>query len=308
MRRFTAVALFLLAMTASFSFLLRFYTRRIENFTGPAQWIWASHQISRNEPVVFFAARDFDLPPTRQFTHLKVYADPEYTLYVNGKLIASRRAEGLPRLDEYDISSIVQTGRNRVVAGVRSTNGVGGLIAGVDIGYEVENYVVTDRNWRIFRTWSDALPVRDTGPWRPPMILGAPPLGRWDYLVPKVVKFDPPPLRTVQPVQAIDYRATIPAVRIVEGVAVATQTAVRATAFDFGFTAGRVRFTLVGDNPVPPVIQYRLANVPEEFNVVESRIRSTAFGAGERSLTDPEILRFRYVIVFGGRARAEVVQ
>jgi hypothetical protein len=306
--RLTAVALFLLAVTAAFSFLLRFYTRRIENFTGPAQWIWASHQISRNEPVVFFAARDFDLPPTRQFTHLKIYADPEYTLYVNGKEIAARRAEGSPHLDEYDISGMVRTGRNRVVAGVHSTNGVGGLIAGVDIGHEVENYFVTDRNWRIFRTWNEALPVRDAGPWRPPMVLGAPPLGRWDYLVPKAGQFDPPAERVVEPAQVIDYKATIPAVKIIEGVAVATQTAVRATAFDFGFTAGRVRFTLVGDNPVPPVIQYRLANVPEEFNVVESRIRSTAFGAGERSITDPEQHRFRYVIVFGARAKVEVVQ
>ncbi len=307
-RRFTAMTLFLLVLTAAFAFLLRFYTRRLEGFTGSAQWIWASHQISRNEPVVFYAARDFELPATRQFAHLKVFADPEYALYVNGREIAARRAEEGQRLDTYDVSALVRTGRNRILVAVRSTNGVGGLIASLDIAYEAENAVVTDRSWRIFRTWNDALPLRDAGPFRAPMLLGRPPVGRWDFLPPKEASFDTPAQRVIGPKQTIDYRATIPAVRIVEGVAVATQHAVRATAFDFGFTSGRVRFTLVGDNPVPPVVQYRLANVREEFNVVESRIRATAFGAGERSLTDPEPHRFRYVIVFGGRARAEVVQ
>ncbi|HSP14173.1 MAG TPA: hypothetical protein VLV78_05420 [Thermoanaerobaculia bacterium] len=308
MRRLTAVAVFLLVLTGAFSYLLRFYSRRLENFTGRAQWIWASVQISRNEPVVFFAARDFDLPETRQFAHLKIFADPEYALYLNGRQIAARRAEGTAHLDLYDVSPLVRTGRNRIVVAVHSTNGVGGLIAGLDIANEVENWVVTDRSWRIFRAWNDVLPLRDAGPFRPPMLLGTPPVGRWDYLVPKEATFDPAVQHVVEAKQAIEYRARIPTVRIVEGVAVATERAVRATAFDFGFTSGRVRFSLIGDNPVPPVIQYRLANVREEFNVVESRIRSTAFGAGERSVTDPEQHRFRYVIVFGGRARVEVLQ
>jgi hypothetical protein len=307
-RRFTALALFVLCLTAAFAFLLRFYSRRFESFTGPARWIWASHQISRNEPVVFFAARDFDLPPTRHFTHLKVFADPEYTLYFNGRQIAARRSGNEQHLDVYDVSAQARTGRNRVLVAVRSTNGVGGLIGSLDIANEVENFVVTDRGWKIFRVWNDALPVRDAGSARAPMILGVPPLGRWDFLAPKNAAFDPPQQRVIEPKQAIEFRATLPTVRIVEGVAVATQRAVRATAYDFGPTAGRVRFTLIGENPVPPVISYRLANVPEEFKVVESRTRSTAFAAGERSVTEPEAHRFRYVIVFGGKARAEVVQ
>src|SRR5512142_3329075 len=88
MRRFTIVALALLAFTAAFSYLYRFYTRRFESYTGTAQWIWASTQLSRNEPVVFFAAREFTLPETRRYAHVKIFADPEYTLYFNGREIA----------------------------------------------------------------------------------------------------------------------------------------------------------------------------------------------------------------------------
>jgi hypothetical protein len=83
---------------------------------------------------------------------------------------------------------------------------------------------------------------------------------------------------------------------------------VRATAYDFGYTSGRVRLTLAADQPIPPVVMYRLANVREEFKVVESRILSVPFAEGERSLTEPERQRFRYVIVFGRKVRAEVVQ
>ena len=112
----------------------------------------------------------------------------------------------------------------------------------------------------------------------------------------------------IAPKQTISYVATIPSVKIVDGVAVASTETMRATAFDFGFTRGRVRLTLAGEQAVPPVVMYRIANVKEEFGMVEATIWSTPFGDGEKTLTEPEARSFRYVIVFGGRARAEVVQ
>ena len=50
--------------------------------------------MSANEPVAFFAAREFTLPPNRVYTRLKVLGDPEYTLYVNGREIAGRLVGG----------------------------------------------------------------------------------------------------------------------------------------------------------------------------------------------------------------------
>jgi len=308
MRRFTIVVLALLGVTAGFSYLLRFYTRRFDNYTANAKWIWASTQLSRDEPVVFFAAREFMLPETRNYTHVKIFADPEYTLFFNGRQIAGRRVYESRDLDVYDVSALARTGRNRIVVAVRSTNGVGGLLATVDIAPEAENIVISDASWRIFRRWNDALPVRDVGKAERPMIVGEPPDGRWDFLRTVPAAFDVPAKQVIEPKRTIDFRGAIPAVRIVEGVAVATSQRERATAYDFGFTAGRVRLTLVRDEPVPPVVLFRYANVAEEFRVTEARTWSTPFGAGERSLTEPESHNFRYVIVFGGRARAEVVQ
>jgi hypothetical protein len=308
MRRLAILALFLLCFTAAFSTLFRYFTRRLEDFTGPARWIWAAHQISRNVPVVFFATRNFDMPAGSKFAHLKIFADPEYTLWLNGREVAGRRSDDRRALDVYDVSPLVRSRNNRVVVAVRSTNGVGGLIAAIDVADEHENAIVTDDSWRIFRRWNDALPVRDIGNAQRPMLLGTPPLGRWHYLPPRPANFDPPPKKMVPPKQAISYVATIPSVKIVEGVAVVAKESVRATAFDFGFTRGRVRLSLTGNQPVPPVVMYRVANVKEEFGLVESTIWSTPFGDGEKALTEPETRSFRYVIVFGGRARADVVQ
>jgi len=308
MRRLTVLVLFLLFFTAAFSTLFRYFTRRFEDFMGPAQWIWASSQISRNVPVVFFATRNFDLPAGSKFAHLKVFADPEYTLWFNGREIAARRFNDKRRLDVYDVSALARQRNDRIVMAVRSTNGVGGLIVSMDVDDDHENAIVTDDTWRIFRRWNDALPLRDTGVAQRPMLLGAPPLGRWHYLPPRPAIFDPRPMKVIPPRHAMSYVATIPSVKIVEGIAVASKQSIRATAFDFGFTRGRVRLSLIGDQPGPPVVMYRLANVKEEFGMVESTIWSTPFGEGETTLTEPEARSFRYVIVFGGRARADVVQ
>ena len=308
MRRLTILALFIVCFTAAFSVLFRSFTRRLDDFTGPARWIWAQHQISRNVPVVFFATRNFDMPPGSKFAHLKLFADPECTLWFNGREIASRRSDTQRALEVFDVTPLVRSRGNRIVVAVRSTNGVGGLIASLDVSDERENVIVTDENWRIFRRWNDALPLRDIGNAQRPMLLGAPPLGRWHYLPPRPASFDPPPVKVIAPKQTISYVATIPSVKIVDGVAVASTETARATAFDFGFTRGRVRLTLAGEQAVPPVVMYRIANVKEEFGMVEATIWSTPFGDGEKTLTEPETRSFRYVIVFGGRARAEVVQ
>ncbi|HSP34785.1 MAG TPA: hypothetical protein VLU46_10760 [Thermoanaerobaculia bacterium] len=308
MRRLTAIAVALLIATAAVWYLVRFYTRRFDNYTGNAKWIWASAQLSRNEPVVFFAAREFALPDTRAYTHVKIFADPQYTLYFNGIEIAGRRVYESRDLDVYDVSKIAVTGRNRIVVAVRSTNGVGGLLASVDIAPEFDNFVISDTSWKIFRHWNDALPSVDVGDAERPMVVGQPPEGRWDFLQPVPAKFDPPAQRVIEPKEAVGFKGAVPTVRIVEGVAVATSQPERATAFDFGFIAGRVRLTLLRGEVVPPVVRFRYANVADEFRTTEAQIWSTPFAAGERSLTEPESHHFRYVIVFGGRARAEVVQ
>jgi hypothetical protein len=304
-----AIALGFLFVSA-FMHLDRLYSQKFFDVTGKAEWIWARHQISSGVPVAFFAVRDFDLPANRYYTHIKVAGDPEYTLYFNGQEIGGRRfGEDHDALDLFDVTQVAKTGRNRIAVAVRSTNGVGGLIAAIDLSPEVENYVVTDASWRIFNVWNAALPQRDVGRWSAPMILGQPPTGRWNYLATMPGKPQMPVQTVVAPRETFSFFTVMPEVKVIGGVAVVGSKRVRATAFDFGQIAdGRARLSIDFDNKQAREISVRFANVKPELYTLEGDIRPFVFAAGERTVIDPEVRHFRYVMVYGGQARAEVLR
>lgn len=307
-KRLTAVLFLLILMTAATSYLWRMFSNKFYDITGSAEWIWAPHKISRNTPVAFFAVREVDLPKYRAWARIKILGDPEYTLYFNGRQIGGRRVRDKLHLDIFDVSPLAHDGKNRIVVAVRSTNGVGGLLASVDIAPEAENIVVSGRDWKIFRKWNEALPFRDVGTPVGPMSFGEPPAGRWNYLGQKPAVIADPPSRVLEPRSSVAFRAMIPTIRIRSGIAVSVLEAARATAYDFGPTSGHVRLVLNRPGSVPPVVRVRLANAEGELSSIEGDIRPFVFADGEMMVTDPEINSFRYVIVYGGRARAEVVQ
>ena len=160
-RRLTIVLLALFAGVAAYSRLDLLYSHKFFDITGRAEWIWAQHQLSRETPVAFFATRNFDLPPNRQFTRIKIFGDPEYTLYFNGREIGGRRVGEESALDVYDVSKLARDRGNRIVVAARSPNGVGGVIASVDVSDEYQNVVPTGSGWAIVRRWRDDLIVRD---------------------------------------------------------------------------------------------------------------------------------------------------
>src|SRR6185436_13523333 len=100
MKRLTLVLAFVLFFTAAVSTLNRIYSNKFLATTGQARWLWAHHRMSSNDPVAFFAARDFTLPEKRYYTRVKVAADPEYTLFINGREVTSRRISADPTLDQ----------------------------------------------------------------------------------------------------------------------------------------------------------------------------------------------------------------
>ena len=307
MRRLTAIVVFAVLFTAAFSYLWTLYATKFYDITGNAAWIWAPHRISRNMPVVFFATKNFDLPSGRAWTRIKILGDPEYALYFNGKLIGGRRVGDDRQLDTYDVSAMARDTGNRIMVAVRSTNGVGGLIAAVDIKPEVENLIVTGSDWKVYRRWHPDLPVRDVPGSRAPMVIGEPPIGRWNFLTTRVG--DPARVagRVLQPKAVHEYRTEIPTIEIREGIAVAGKKAVRATAYDFGPTEGRVRLSIAQNVALAAVVETRTANAPEELTALESPTMPFVFAPGEKSVTDTEERLFRYVIVYGARGRAEVV-
>jgi len=310
MKRITIVLACLFFLTAAFSTLDRIYSQKFLVTTGAAQWIWAQHRMSANEPVAFFAARDFELPAKRVYTRLKIAGDPEYALYVNGREIAGRRASEDPQLDFYDISELVQTGRNRIVVAIRAPQGVGGLIASIDIAPETENWIVTDGSWKIYRRWRPDLLPGDVAnlPSEPPMIIGAPPIGRWNYLTLVPRQLAPPPARVLPSRDAFSLVAILPAIRTVNGVAVAVTQRARASAFDFGFTRGHLRLIRDRDQSMSRLVNVRFAFARNELGLIEWNLRPIVFAPGELAVTTPEVHNFRYALVFGRGVTAEVVQ
>lgn len=309
MKRLAIVFAFLFLATAGFAHLVRTYSQKFYDVTGEAQWIWAQHPMSAGEPVAFFASRDFDLPEHRLFTQIKVLGDPEYTLYVNGQEVAGQLAGEDRKIQLYDLSDLVKTGRNRVVIAVRAAQGYGGLIAAIDISPETRNWIVTDASWRIYRSWSPELLARDLpSGWEPPMLVGEPPIGRWNFLDIENAQRTAAVKEVQQPVESFEVEGFIPRVKTRNGMAFATADPARATTFDFGFTRGRLRLTIDRDRAFSRAVMVRYANARDELPLVEWTLRPVVFAPGERVVEIPESASFRYVMVFSKDVRVEVVR
>jgi hypothetical protein len=310
MRRLSIVFAAILLFTFAFSRLQLLYSHKFFDNTGRAEWIWYNHRIASGDPLAFFATKDFDLPPNRTFTKIKIAGDPEYTLWFNGREIGGRRVGEQPTLDVYDVTPLAQTKGNRMVVALRSPNGVGGLIASVDIAADFQNLAITDSTWHIVKRWTPDLLVRD--PALPfvaaPLRLGRPPARRWNYLETRKRDFTIPPRKIVAPSAAFTFNTALPSVDIVEGVAVAGTKKTVATAYDFGARTARVRLTINGDSNASRAIKMRFANERSELVTIEGNVEPVVFAPGERTIIDPEVRRFRYVMIYGGGVRAEAVE
>lgn len=311
LKRLTIVLIFVLLATAAISHLQRLYAAKFHGDTGTADWIWVPHRISANEPAAFFATHEFELPQQRLYTHLKILGDPEYTVWLNGTEVGGRVVGEQRELDFYDVSALARPGLNRIVVAVRAQQGVGGLIAAIDIAPEQANVVVTNAQWRIYRRWDLALLEEDPAdlPADVPMTLGEPPYGRWNYLTRVPAALSARVSRVVAPVAVFPLRAMLPTIRTVSGIAVQVADPVRATAYDFGGpTRGRVRVTLDRPNLFPTIVQARFANDRDELGIIEWSVRTYVLAAGEQLVVDPAVRDFRYVLVYSRRARVEVLQ
>jgi hypothetical protein len=213
-------------------------------------------------------------------------------------------------LDVYDVSKLARDRGNRIVIGARSPNGVGGVIASIDVSGEYQNMFPTGSEWAIVRRWRDDLLLRDPpyGFMSSPARFGRPPIGRWNYLSRREGIFQPPPQRIVPPQAAFRFRTAIPAVEDRSGTLIVVPRPISATAYDFGYTKGRARFTIDYDNGVSRAINVRFANAPSELRSIEGPIEPFVFAAGERTIIDPQERHFRYVMVYGSQASVTVAQ
>jgi hypothetical protein len=310
MRRGTLVLGFLLLFLFAFSRLELLYGQKFFDVTGRAQWIWPQHRMAAEEAVAFYAAHDFDLPPQRLFTRIKILGDPEYTLYFNGTEVGGRRVgEDASALDVYDVSKLARNGKNRMVVAVRSANGVGGLIAAVDIAPDFLNYIVTGRDWTMFRSWRPDIIVRNDGPPSAPMLLGRPPARRWNYLTRQPGRALPPARAIAPPHEVFPFSTALAEIQVRDGVAVSVPRPIRAIAYDFGIGAhGRLRLTRAPSTSPASVTRVRFATERSELFDVEGATVPFVFANEETSVTDPTERVFRYAVVYGSAATADVVQ
>lgn len=310
MKRLTIVFVFLFLFVGAFTSLDRLYSHKFNDVTGRAQWIWDPHPMISGDPVAFFATREFDLPPARYYAKLKIVGDPEYNVWFNGREIGGREVGEPATLDLFDVTSLARDRGNRIVVACRSRNGVGGVIAALDLAPETENYIVTDGSWRIYRKWSEELIQRDLPslPHVAPRLIGAPPMGRWNYLTTQPGTPAIPLNATIEPKAVFKLRTALADVQIVNGTAVTIARPMIATAYDFGPTYGRLRLAIRKSITSSRVINVRFANAPEELTPVEGTVTPFVFAPGEVAIVDPEQRQFRYVMVYQDAATAEVVR
>lgn len=294
----------LIALVASFHALHRFFSVKFFRVTGDAQWIWKRHRISSQEPVVFFAARNFTLPESRRYVYIKVAGDPEYTIFFNGREIGGSSSDEVS-LDVYDVSNLARTGVNRIVVALRSGNGVGGFLLGVDIAPIVQNLVVSDKSWMITTRWSDSLLSRNPpSPGEDLILLGKPPQGRWNYPLRKEKPLYPDLRYVIHPSNTIPFDTTLPEVRAIGGVAITISRAATATAFDFGPVKGRGRVEIGPSKEKAVLVRY--ANDEAELQG-EGRLHPFVFAEGESEVVDPVERTFRFMVVYDTNAQASVI-
>lgn len=306
--RWLAATLAGFVIVGSFITLHRFFSRKFFSGTGDARWIWvADRSMSSGEPLAFFAVRDVQLPTAREFVRIKIAADPQYTLYFNGNEVGGGMMSRSSDLDVWDVSDLANTGDNRIVVALRSSNGVGAFLSAVDLALTRRNLFVTDSSWKLFREWRPEilfgrLPNIQMSA---PRIVGSPPVGRWNFLEARSRSLEPVALRPESAVRTLDFNGMLPEIRIMSGIAVASTRQTPATAFDFGPVNGRGRIETGGDRE--RVVRVRYANDESEL-AQQGEVISFVFAKGERSVTDPMTRSFRFMVVYGRGVTATVVK
>lgn len=154
-RRFFALVLGLalaLALAERAAVALR---ARTSHAPPGASWIWADGVAQSHSPIAFYVVRDFHLEELpAEPARLEITADESYSVFLNGRRVATGAYRQGAALDVYDVGALLQPGANRMSVELASSRGAGGLLAGLRIGDET---ITTDGEWRVFRRFEPGL-------------------------------------------------------------------------------------------------------------------------------------------------------
>ena len=124
-RRLLVIATAVFVVVAAVSRLQLLYSHKFFDNTGTAQWIWQQNRFVQGDPAAFFATHEFDLPPHRSFTRIKMLGDPAYTLYFNGVAVGGRQfGDDNEAREPYRLTTWASDEENRM--GVAWWGGAGG--------------------------------------------------------------------------------------------------------------------------------------------------------------------------------------
>src|SRR5437868_1351417 len=127
----------------------------------------------------------------------------------------------------------------------------------------------------------------DPEAWERPMLLGRPPIGRWNYLGRQDRNRAEPAHRVVAPRDAFDFKTALPVIEVRAGVAVTVPQPKRASVFDFNPITARARLTLRYTSTFAHVVNVRFANERSELYEIEGPVEQFVFAEGERTVVDP---------------------
>lgn len=300
---FLRIFLFIAASAALWFVLFGFFERKIEVRTGRAEWIWIEHPLLERRPVAFATFRDFTPPSDRTYAVVSVAAHPEYTLYVNDRLVGGGEPGRAPTLDRYEVNPLLRDGTNRLTVVARARDGVGGILVTLDYGPNRRNAVTTPSGWRIAREAGEDGRF-DLSSLESPRVLGRPPAGPWNSPAPLRRENTGGPTALVEPVDVQEASFSLPEVAVLSGVAVMRERRVEGRIFDFGHTSGRIRLIREAAANEPSLLEWRTANDPSELHA-ETTPEAAVFAPGELVYDTPTPRSFRYVIVYDSTTRAQ---
>ena len=141
-------------------------------------WIWRDHDLRHVQAAGFYAVKELDLVASPAEAEVRILADAEYVLTVNGERVGSNRYTSGAALDRYRVEPYLIPGRNRLVVELRSPSGAGGFWFELAAGGQ--QLARSDASWTIYETnWRGLFGERPMPPGDRPRLLGRSPLGRW---------------------------------------------------------------------------------------------------------------------------------
>jgi hypothetical protein len=150
---------------------------RSHGWSSRAQWIWYARAGKKPAPLRFWAERDVAIDRVPERVEARFFVDPEFTLFVNGRRVASGSGRPGDPLRTVDLAPELRPGRNRILIEASSPDGIGGILFLAEGRGLDPDAFDTGSRWRVARDPAEL--ERDGG--RPAVVWGRPPQSPWEY-------------------------------------------------------------------------------------------------------------------------------